>query len=86
MSRDRIEELTRQIDAAKLAMKPLEDERTALWRAEEEAIAGRVEALTQRAEGEPFTLDDLRFSETAKCLCGAGFAYPLNCSAWSSWH
>lgn len=33
----------------------------------------------------PYTDDQLRYAATQRCLCGAGFAYPLDCDLHGSW-
>lgn len=62
-------------------LKPLKDELTSIYNAEAEEVDRRI-SLARRGMGD-FTLDELRFSATARCECGAGFAYPVNISFYA---
>jgi len=51
---------------------------------EARTVEARVQALLA-GRGEPFALDELRYSASARCPCGAGLAYPLKVGLRGCW-
>lgn len=77
------EQLQNQIKQKKAELKPLEDKLRDIYKQEEEVARTRV---TQAEAGKgDFKLDELIFSATNRCACGAGIAYPKDIGVWGSW-
>lgn len=50
------------------------------------AVEHRITVLVDGRDGaRPFTADELTYSAAARCVCGAGFAYPKDCGMHGAW-
>ena len=76
-------ELEAAIRRQKELLKPLEDRLREICN---EELFNNEERLNLALQGKgDFTLDELRFSRTSRCVCGEGIAYPLNSSPNGYW-
>ncbi len=83
MSLERKQFLRNIISDLKGKLEPLEKELSEIYRLEEEKVAVKVERCLRLQD--KFTLDELIFSATSRCVCGAGRAYPKNIGLRGSW-
>jgi len=78
------EELTQKIKELESQLAPLKEELRDIWHAEEQAIQVRIyEAYKMKSA---FSDDELLYSATARCNCGAGMAYPHGTGIRGAWH
>jgi len=81
---DRLEELNQEIKALESKLEPLQVERRELWTKREEEIKEKLKSVQMLED--KFTIDELVFSAEARCICGAGLAYPDNSGIQGSWY
>ncbi len=79
----RKEELKQEIAKIEESLKPLKEELNEIYNKETDDTEERI-VLAQQGKGN-FTEEELRYAATARCSCGAGFAYPVNIGPMGSW-
>lgn len=80
----RIKELEQLIQDKEKELDPLKKELRKLYEKEQEECAEKINRCYNRTD--KFTLEELRYSRTSRCGCGAGMAYPLTTSPRGDWH
>lgn len=77
-------ELLREIQELEAQIKPKRDALYKIYNEESKRIKSKIEhayLLTDK-----FSPEELRFSATSRCKCGAGLAYPDDIGIWGAWH
>ena len=82
MSRE--EELKEQIQVLENQIKPLKEELNNLWKEQAKNVEERIEKCYTHSD--KFEPKELRYAAVARCVCGAGFAYPKNSGMDGCWH
>jgi hypothetical protein len=78
-----IDDLQKKIEALEKELKPLQDELRKHHISEYEQIEEKLKLCDQNKY--KFVADELTFSAISRCPCGAGLAYPNNCSPHGYW-
>jgi len=77
------EELQKQIKALEDQKKPLEEKLHKIYQQEQTTVEAKLKRCN--AGKDKFTTDELIFSATARCECGAGLAYPIGIGIHGCW-
>jgi len=80
----RKQELLDQISLLEEQINPLKKELTAIYKKEADDIKAKIHDCYMLED--KFTTEDLIFAATARCSCGAGFAYPKEIDIHGSWY
>lgn len=78
------EQLQHEISALEKQLKPLEAELHAIYEAEGEDVEAKIKRCEMLQD--KFSPDELMYSATTRCMCGAGLACPKNSSPRGSWY
>lgn len=78
------ESIKAQIADIEKQKEPLEERLREIYAEEAADIEEKIKRCNSNKDA--FTADELRFSASARCPCGAGLAYPKNIGAHGAWH
>lgn len=77
------EQLKKEIDELEAQIKPRRARLDDIYQEENDNVSEKIERV--RRMQDKFRLEELRFSATVRCDCGAGLAYPKDIGIHGSW-